>query len=162
MMCYCRLQSCERGRRKRRFSLRFSFRFALRSIITKRTFCSFHIKIVFAETLPHTQSKRKHKTHHIGFLRVQESNVPCIGVCRQIVHDSHKKWYNFHYVHRNGDFGRFERRWIRSTLGFFETLRLRFVRVFESSFSSQLWSSGNDTNTKLSIQKQLRICHANS
>ena len=110
MMCYCRLQSCERGRRKRRFSLRFSFR----SIITKRTFCSFHIKIVFAETLPHTQSKRKHKTHHIGFLRVQESNVPCIGVCRQIVHDSHKKWYNFHYVHRNGDFGRFERRWIRS------------------------------------------------
>ena len=40
---------------------------------------------------------------------------------------------------KNGDFGRFERRLIRSTLGFFETLRLRFVRVFESSFRSQLW-----------------------
>ena len=39
---------------------------------------------------------------------------------------------------KNGDFGRFERRLIRSTLGFFETLRLRFVRVFESSFRSQL------------------------
>ena len=35
-------QSCERRRRKRRFSLRFSFRFDLRSIITKHTFSSFH------------------------------------------------------------------------------------------------------------------------
>ena len=41
-ICWGLGQSCELGRRKRRFSLRFSFRFALRSIITKRTFCSFH------------------------------------------------------------------------------------------------------------------------
>ena len=73
------------------------------------------------------------------FFRVQESNVPGIGVRRYGVRDSNKYWDNFHSTFKkNGDFGRFERRLIRSTLGFFETLRLRFVRVFESSFRSQL------------------------
>ena len=58
------------------------FRFKLRHFLPQ--FCHINNRYVSAKLIISV------------FCRVQESNVPCIGVRRQRVPDSNKKWDNFH------------------------------------------------------------------
>ena len=138
-----------RKRKKRRFWLRFFVSFFLRSEISKPSFYSF-ISFQIAKMKPRFSHVYSNENVILSVYDNFFSFAEGVSqyVTKIYTSTTTKKWNFVFFVQKNKGFARFERRLIRSTLGFLKAFRFVSFVLLCLSFCSHLWQHCLQTHRK--------------